>query len=172
MVSQSIWPSHYWWALRLFLCFSLIVNVIANSLIHTSFGTSVRVSLRGETAWSLNRYSFLVLIDTVTLPPKFRVRSYSHQQYTTATLLVETLIVSFLNHGNDCDWTPAVSAPKWYVTTKSIRLKHDNDRVSQPPKRLPLFPGAYMITFVPLLLNWLLVLISRDVPSLMLSFLK
>lgn len=83
LVSQSIWPLHYWWALRLFLCFSLIVNVTANSLIHTAFGPSVRVSLRGETAWSLNRYSFLVLIDTVTLPPKFCIRSYSHQQYTT-----------------------------------------------------------------------------------------
>lgn len=59
-----------------------------------------------------------------------------------------------------------------YITTKSICLKRDSDRVSHPPKCLSLFPSAYTITFVSLLLNSLLVLISRDVPSLMLSFLK
>lgn len=89
-------------------------------------------------------YSFLVLIDTVRLPPKFCISLYFHQQYTTVTLLVVTRIVSFPNHwSNFFDWTLVVIAPKW-VHHHQINPFKTRQRQSQPPTQKPAIISQFL----------------------------
>lgn len=63
-----------------FLLFPIITTVTTNFLIHTSFCTSTRVSLRSKNAWSLNTCSFS-LNTYYLIASKMLCRFTAHQQY-------------------------------------------------------------------------------------------